>query len=196
MIKRVFDIFFSSLGLLLLIPIFLLISFLVKYDSKGPVFFRQRRVGLNGKIFNIFKFRTMIVEKNTSNNLTIGDDKRITKVGRILRKYKLDELPQLIDVFLGRMSIVGPRPEVEEFIKMYPIDIRRKILSIKPGITDLASIEMINESYVLSKQKDPIRFYKEEIIPYKQKYYLYYLKNRSLFFDIKIIINTLKKIIF
>jgi len=195
MIKRLFDILVSLIGLIVLAPIFLLISFWIKFDSKGSVFFRQVRVGLKGKNFRIHKFRTMHLSSENQGRLTIGDDDRITQSGQFLRKYKIDELPQLIDVLIGKMSLVGPRPEVQEFINIYPVDVKNKVLSVKPGITDIASIEMANENYILGKCKNPKQTYIDIILPIKQKHYINYVDNHSIWLDIKIIFLTLKRII-
>ena len=195
MIKRIFDIVTSFFGLTLLSLLFVFIALWIKLDSKGPVFFRQQRVGLKGKIFKIHKFRTMKESSESQVRLTIGDDDRITQSGQFLRKFKFDELPQLIDVFIGRMSLVGPRPEVQEFIDIYPVDIKNKILSIKPGITDMASIEMANENDILGKYKNPKQAYVDIILPIKQKHYLNYVDNHNMWLDIKIIFLTLKRII-
>ncbi|QBZ83705.1 putative sugar transferase EpsL [Hydrogenovibrio crunogenus] len=195
MIKRLFDFFASLLGLLFLFPIFLIIAILIKLDSKGPVFFRQVRAGLDGKSFRIHKFRTMRVDTESAGRLTVGSDSRITKSGYFLRKYKIDELPQLLDVLIGKMSLVGPRPEVQEFIEEYPVDVRNKILSVRPGITDLASIEMVDENDILAGYEDARQAYIDEILPIKQKYYLEYVDNQSLGLDIRIIFLTIKKIV-
>ena len=195
MVKRLFDLLFSMIGLLLLVPFFLLIAFWIKSDSKGSIFFRQNRIGLKGRVFKIHKFRTMYIDSEAQGHLTVGEDDRITKSGKFLRKYKIDELPQLIDVFLGRMSLVGPRPEVQEFLDMYPINVRNKVLSIKPGITDIASIKMIDESKILEQYIDARSAYIDVILPIKQKYYIDYVDNQSLLLDIKIIFSTLIKII-
>lgn len=195
MIKRLFDFFASLLGLLFLFPIFLIIAILIKLDSKGPVFFRQVRAGLDGKSFRIHKFRTMRVDAESAGRLTVGSDSRITKSGYFLRKYKIDELPQLLDVLIGKMSLVGPRPEVQEFIEEYPVDVRNKILSVRPGITDLASIEMVDENDILAGYEDARQAYIDVILPIKQKYYLEYVDNQSLGLDIRIIFLTIKKIV-
>ena len=196
MIKRLFDFFGYLCGLLVLVPFLLLIALCIKFNSKGPVFFRQLRVGLNGNLFRIHKFRTMMVDSETSGSLTVGNDTRITKSGRFLRKSKLDELPQLLDVFLGKMSLVGPRPEVKEFIDEYPEKVRKEVLSVRPGITDLASIEMIDENAIIARYDNPRQAYIEIILPIKQKYYVDYVQNQSLWLDMKIIFMTFKKIIF
>lgn len=193
--KRLFDFFCALFGLIVLMPFLLLIAICIKLDSKGPVFFRQHRVGLNGNLFKIHKFRTMMIDSEASGSLTIGNDMRITKSGRFLRKSKLDELPQLLDVFLGNMSLVGPRPEVKEFIDEYPEKVKKEVLSVRPGITDLASIEMIDENDMIAKYDNPRQAYIEIILPIKQKYYVDYVQSQSLWLDMKIIFMTLKKII-
>ena len=196
MIKRRFDFFGSLCGLIVLLPFLLLIALCIKFDSKGPVFFRQLRVGLNGNLFRIHKFRTMMVDSEPSGSLTVGNDARITQFGQFLRKSKLDELPQLLDVVLGKMSLVGPRPEVKEFIDEYPEKVRKEVLSVRPGITDLASIEMIDENEIIARYDNPRQAYIEIILPIKQKYYVDYVQSQSLWLDIKIIFMTFKKIIF
>jgi lipopolysaccharide/colanic/teichoic acid biosynthesis glycosyltransferase len=195
MMKRLFDFLASFVGLIFLSPLFVLIALWIKFDSKGPIFFRQKRVGQKGKGFKIHKFRTMKDFSEDQGKLTVGEDNRITQCGRLLRKFKFDELPQLIDVFIGNMSLVGPRPEVEEFIDIYPVDMRNKILSIKPGITDMASILMASENDILGKYENPRQAYIEHILPIKQKHYLNYVENHSMCGDIKIILLTLKRII-
>ena len=195
MTKRTFDFLVSLFGLLLLSIIFFFIALWIKLDSDGPIFFRQKRIGLKGNVFKIHKFRTMKINSEDQGRLTIGEDDRITQSGRFLRKYKIDELPQLIDVFIGSMSLVGPRPEVQEFINRYPVHVKNKILSIKPGITDMASIEMLNENYLLKEYKNPEQAYIDIILPMKQKYYLHYVDNQTIWFDIKIMFLTVKKII-
>lgn len=195
MIKRIFDIFISLVGLIILGPFFVLIAAWVKLDTQGPVFFRQIRVGKNGREFRIHKFRTMVNDaENKGEKITVGNDKRITKSGKFLRKHKLDELPQLLDVLYGDMSLVGPRPEVPEYMNVYPNDLRHKVLSVKPGITDQASIEMKDENQLLSRYADPKKAYIEEILPIKQKYYLSYVENRNLLLDIQIILKTIYQI--
>ena len=194
-LKRVFDMVSSGLGLLLLSPVFICIALLIKLESNGPVFFRQERVGLHGRLFRIHKFRTMSVNtENQGLQITVGDDKRITRVGAVMRRYKLDELAQLIDVFLGTMSMVGPRPEVPRYIAYYPETMRAKILSVRPGITDWASIQFKDESSILERSLDPEKTYIEEILPIKQRYYVEYVNNRSFFGDIQIILKTLSSV--
>lgn len=195
MLKRLFDIVASSIGLLLLLPLLIIISIWVKLDSAGPVFFRQTRVGRFGVPFRIHKFRTMKVDSETQGRLTIGADPRITRSGHFLRKTKIDELPQLIDVFLGTMSLVGPRPEVQEFIDCYPETVKEKVLSVRPGITDKASIEMVDENEILAGYEDSRQAYIDIILPIKQKYYLEYVENNSLIMDISLIFATLMKIV-
>ncbi len=195
MLKRLFDIFFSGLGLIALFPVFIMIAIWIKRDSDGGIFFRQVRVGLNGQLFKIHKFRTMAVNTEKQSGLTIGNDKRITNAGKFLRKYKLDELPQLIDVFIGKMSLVGPRPEIPEFMNLYSEHDRRKILSVKPGITDRASIEMVDENEILGKYDNPRQAYIDIIMPMKARYYLDYANNNSIIGDVKIIILTIMKIV-
>jgi len=194
-IKRIFDIIFSIIGMTLLFPILLPIALSIKSGSNGPIFFRQNRVGLKGKIFQIHKLRTMYVNSEKLGKITIGKDKRITNFGKWLRKYKIDELPQLIDVFIGDMSIVGPRPEVKEYVDIYPINMRKKILSVRPGITDLASIEMINESLIMAKYSNPHDAYINKIMPLKLNLCAKYVDNRTIFLDVKIIFLTFKNII-
>ncbi|PQQ29225.1 glycosyl transferase [Photorhabdus hindustanensis] len=196
MIKIIFDFISSSIGLFLLSPILIVIAIWIKMDSKGPIFFRQKRVGQYNQDFYIHKFRSMATDSEQKGQLTIGNDLRITNSGKFIRKYKLDELAQLIDVIQGKMSLVGPRPEVPQFMNKYPGDIRDKILSVKPGITDLASIEMIDENQILSQYKDPHQAYIDIIMPIKAKYYLEYIDNKSLFYDLRIIFKTIYKIVF
>ena len=195
MFKRLFDIFSSALGLLLLSPLLITVSLWIKMDSKGPVFYRQIRVGRYGKPFRIHKFRTMTLNADVAGRLTVGADRRITRSGAILRKYKIDELPQLIDVLFGNMSLVGPRPEVQEFIDCYPQEIRDIVLSVRPGITDWASIEMVDENDILSTYKDPHQAYIDIILPLKQKYYVSYVEKQSFWGDIVIIFTTFKRIV-
>lgn len=194
MSKRLFDLFTCIVGLIVLCPFLFLISVWIKFDSPGPIFFRQVRVGKGGKLFRIHKFRTMRVNAEQDGRLTVGEDSRITRSGRFLRKYKLDELPQLIDVVVGEMSLVGPRPEVEEFMDSYPAEIRSKVLSVRPGITDRASIEMVDENELLAGYPDPRQAYIDLILPVKQGYYIDYVRSRSFFGDIRIILETIAKV--
>jgi len=193
--KRVFDVFFSLIGLIVLSPVFLIISIWIKLDSEGPVFFRQRRVGRNQKDFFIHKFRTMYVDAEKRGlKITVGRDPRITKCGHILRKFKLDEFPQLIDVLIGEMSIVGPRPEVPQYVAKYPEDKRNKLFTMRPGITDWASVMFKNENEILEKSQDPEQTYINEILPVKIGYYERYHDQASFMTDVKIILLTLKEI--
>lgn len=191
LIKRLFDLVASAAGLLLLAPVFLVIAIAIKRESPGPVFFRQERVGLGGRTFRIHKFRTMVVSGEGRGPLiTVGADRRITSSGAFLRKYKLDELAQLIDVFVGEMSLVGPRPEVPKYVALYPEDVRAVVLSVRPGITDLASIEYRDENALLGNSKDPERTYVEEVMPAKLRYCVDYVRTRSFGLDLRIICRT------
>lgn len=193
-IKRLFDIGASSIGLILLSPILILIAICIKLDSKGPVFFKQIRVGKNKELFKIYKFRTMVTDaEKLGKQITIGNDTRITKVGTFIRKCKLDELPQLINVLNGDMSLVGPRPEVPKYVELYD-DYQKQILLVQPGITDYASIEFRNESEILGESKDPENKYINDIMPYKIELNLKYIKNISLYEDLKLITRTIKAI--
>lgn len=195
-LKRTFDLFFSIMGVLMLAPLLLFIGFWILFDSQGPVFFRQERVGRFGKLFRIFKFRTMCLDAEAKGRqITVGEDPRITRSGKFLRHYKLDELPQLINVVLGEMSLVGPRPEVPRYVSLYPTDVREQVLSVPPGITDYASIEYKDENAILGRAADPDRAYIEEVMPVKLRYYQRYVAERSLWVDFKLIMKTLKAII-
>lgn len=195
MIKRGFDILFSLLGLVILSPLLLLIAVIVKADSKGPVMYKQLRVGKNGRDFNLLKFRTMKVDSDKEGLLTIGGhDSRITGAGYYLRKYKLDELPQLINVLKGEMSFVGPRPEVRKYVDQYN-DEQKIVLNVRPGITDVASIKYRNESEILSSQPDPEEYYVRNIMPDKIKMNLLYIEDRSVLKDVKLIFKTFGAII-
>jgi len=194
-IKRGFDLCCVLLGLLVLSPLFLLIAIWIKLDSQGPILFRQTRIGQYGKPFKIIKFRTMYNNNNNNGlNLTIGQDKRITGSGHFLRKYKLDELPQLWNVLLGEMSLVGPRPEVPEYVACYPDEIKAIVLSVPVGMTDYASIEFRNESETLATSMRPEFDYVEKILPIKLAYHQQYVNERSLWLDIVLIIRTLKRV--
>ncbi len=193
--KRVFDVVFAILCLILFSPLLILIAILIKLDSKGPVIFKQIRVGRNMKDFNLIKFRTMKVVQSNNSLLTIGNhDNRITKLGYWLRKYKLDELPQLLNVLKGQMSFVGPRPEVRKYVNMYSEE-QRYVLSIKPGITDWASVEFCNENELLQHAEDPENYYIERIIPAKIKQNMRYIRQHDIFTDFKIIWLTLNRIV-
>lgn len=195
MIKRLFDITFSFLALLILLPLFLLIGLLIVLDSKGGVFYKQMRVGKNNKDFGLYKFRTMRKDAHKSGLLTVGGrDARITNVGYYLRKYKLDELPQFINIFKGQMSFVGPRPEVRKYVDLYNEE-QLKVLSVKPGLTDYASIEYMDENDLLAKSADPEQTYIKEIMPAKLELNLRYINDQSFLTDMKIILRTLLKIV-
>lgn len=195
MSKRLFDLFFASLGLILLSPLLLLIAVWIKWDSPGSVFFRQERVGQFGKTFHIHKFRTMVTDaEKRGMQITVGKDPRITVSGAFLRHYKLDELPQLLDVVSGTMSLVGPRPEVPKYVSYYPRNVRDIILSVRPGITDLASIEFKDENILLGQSENPEQTYKEIILPIKLGYYTKYAINHNLWLDFMLIIRTFRAI--
>lgn len=190
-LKRIFDIVVSFVGLVILSPLFLILAIAIARDSKGPVFFKQTRVGRNEVPFKIYKFRTMVEDAEARGmQLTVGDDSRITKVGTFLRKTKIDELPQLINVFKGEMSFVGPRPEVPKYVGLYTED-QRQVLMVRPGITDLASIEYRNESELLATADNPEKVYIEEVMPRKIELNKEYIRNMSLVSDMRIILKTI-----
>ncbi len=194
MLKRLFDILFSLVLIIILLPLFVIMAVLVKLDSKGPVFYLQTRVGKGGKDFKLFKYRTMYVDADKRGLLTVGHrDNRITKAGYYLRKYKVDELPQLFNVIKGDMSVVGPRPEVRKYVDLYNKE-QQKVVSIQPGITDYASIEFVNENELLKNADDPEQLYIHEIMPKKLDLNLKYIENRHFFKDLKIILLTIKAI--
>jgi lipopolysaccharide/colanic/teichoic acid biosynthesis glycosyltransferase len=195
LIKRIFDLLAAGAGLLLLSPLLLCLACWIRLDSSGPVFFRQQRVGRFGHLFRIHKFRTMRVDAERHGQLTVGADQRVTRAGQFLRKTKLDELPQLIDVVCGQMSLVGPRPEVPRYVQHYPADVRDKVLALRPGITDWASIRMIDENEILGSADDPEQAYLEQVLPEKLDYYVRYADTHSLAEDVRIIFATLLKII-
>jgi lipopolysaccharide/colanic/teichoic acid biosynthesis glycosyltransferase len=191
--KRLFDISASLVGLFLLAPALLLIALAIKLESEGPVFFRQERVGRFGRKFRIYKFRTMVVDAESRGlQITTFGDARITRVGRVLRKRKLDELPQLIDVLRGAMSLVGPRPEVPRYVDFYPSEARNVVLSVRPGITDRASIEYKDENEIIAGADDPHHAYLHEILPVKIAYYVAYVRSRTFWGDIGLIVATVK----
>ncbi|MEO5377977.1 MAG: sugar transferase [Magnetococcus sp. DMHC-6] len=189
--KRIFDFFFALVAILILAPFLILFAIIIKLDSPGPVFFVQERVGRYGKIFKILKFRTMFVHsEKEGSQVTVSKDTRVTSSGKILRRFKIDELPQIFNVLYGDMSFVGPRPEVPKFVAFYPEKTKEIVLSVSPGITDYAAIEFRNENELLVNQKDPELYYVHEILPIKLKYYEKYVQERSLWVDIRIIIKT------
>ena len=193
--KRIFDILFSSFILLCFLPFGLIISFLIAFSSPGGIFYRQERIGKGGIPFFILKFRSMRTDSDTKGKLTVGmRDPRITSIGFFIRKYKLDEFPQFVNVLKGEMSVVGPRPEVKEYVVLYNED-QRKVLQVKPGITDYASLYYFKENELLAQSVDPQKTYIEEIMPAKLKLNEKYLENPSVFHDLKIIFKTFAKIL-
>ena len=195
MLKRGFDLLTAAAGLVVLSPLLLAIAAWIKLDSPGPVFFRQQRVGRHGVLFRIHKFRTMsIAAPQRGPQLTVGADPRITGAGHFLRRTKLDELAQLFDVLAGSMSLVGPRPEVPRYVAMYPAALRDKILSVRPGITDLASIEYRDEAALLARASDPERTYVEEVMPAKLALAARYVDDMSLLNDLRLIGATLSSL--
>jgi len=196
MIKRLFDLLFSSIALTVIFPFLGILYPFVKFDSPGEFFFRQKRMGLQGSVFRIFKIRTMRSDaENEGRGITTYNDPRVTRIGVFLRKTKLDELPQFINVWLGHMSIVGPRPEIPRYLDVNP-EQWQEILSVRPGITDIASLEYFNEETLLPDGSDAEDVYRRKILPAKQQLYIDYIKNISFFTDIKIILRTIKRIIF
>jgi len=191
MAKRLFDVVVATLALVVLSPLLLAIAIWIRLDSPGPVFFRQERVGRHGRVFRIHKFRTMRADAGGP-LLTIGEDRRITRAGARLRRSKLDELPQLLDVIAGHMSLVGPRPEVPRFVALYPPELRAKVLSVRPGITDAASIEYRRESELLARAGDPEREYVDVVMPEKLRAAARYVDRMSLATDLRVLGATLR----
>ncbi|HNW90544.1 MAG TPA: sugar transferase [Bacteroidales bacterium] len=193
MLKRVFDIIFSLFGLIILLPFLLIIFLLVLIESKGGVFYRQIRVGKNNDDFKLFKIRTMFKDADKKGLLTIGErDNRITRIGYFLRKYKIDEFPQLMNILAGDMSFVGPRPEVRKYVDLYNEE-QRRVLSVKPGLTDFASLKYYNENEYLSRFDDPEKEYIQTVMPDKIKLNLEYIRKQNFWLDIKILLQTLFK---
>ena len=192
--KRIFDIIISFIILLIFLPVGLIMALWILFESKGGVFYRQERIGKFGNPFLILKFRSMLKDADKSGKLTIGRDPRITQSGHFLRKFKLDEFPQFINVLIGEMSIVGPRPEVKEFVDLYTED-QRQVLNVRPGITDYASVEYFNENEMLGKSEDPHKTYIEVIMPAKIELNKKYLANPSLGNDLSIMWRTFKRIV-
>lgn len=195
MSKRLFDVVVAGCGLVILAPVLLAIALWIRLDSPGPALFRQRRVGRHGRLFDIYKFRTMVVHPDHGGQLTVGHDPRITRAGHILRRTKLDELPQLLNVLAGTMSLVGPRPEVPRYVDCYPPAARQTVLSVAPGITDLAAILYKDENDILGRAPDPEREYVETILPVKLEYYQCYVRDRSFWLDLRILVKTLGAIL-
>lgn len=194
--KRVMDLLLACIGLLLLSPLMLTIALAIKLDSPGPVFFRQVRVGRGGRLFRIHKFRTMVHRPvDQGMQLTVGADARITRVGQWLRARRFDELPQLIDVLKGDMSVVGPRPEVPRYVAHYTDEQRSKILSVRPGITDPASLAFRDEARILAAASDPERAYVEQVMPQKLRHAIDYAERASLWTDLRLIARTLKVLV-
>lgn len=194
MLKRIFDLFCSSIGIIFISPLFLLIAVWIKLDSPGSILFKQVRVGRFGKEFQIYKFRTMVVNaEQLGAQITTAGDQRITRSGKFLRQYKLDELPQLFNVWKGEMSLVGPRPEVPKYVALYTPE-QRQVLNVRPGITDLASIQFRHESELLAASPNPEEFYVQDIMPKKLELNQNYIHKANLSFDFYIILQTLKVI--
>lgn len=193
--KRIFDVVASGLGLVAVSPIFLILAIWIKLDSKGPVFYKQMRVGRKNRDFQLYKFRSMRTGSDKKGLITVGGrDPRVTPVGYYIRKYKLDELPQLINVFIGDMSIVGPRPEVRQYVDLYTPE-QMQVLSVRPGITDLASIRYHDENELLEQAEDPEKYYRKVVMPDKLKINREYINKASFWFDIRLIFCTLWTII-
>jgi len=196
MAKRLFDLIASLTALVLLSPLLLGIAAAIKLDSPGPIFFRQERVGRHGRLFRIHKFRTMVADaERVGPQLTRDADPRVTRVGAYLRRSKLDELPQLLDVVRGDMSLVGPRPEVPRYVALYPPEVRELVLSVRPGITDTASVRYRDESAQLAAGTDPERLYIESIMPHKLELCVEYVRTRSLAGDIMIVVRTVAALV-
>jgi lipopolysaccharide/colanic/teichoic acid biosynthesis glycosyltransferase len=193
--KRTLDIVVSLIGVICLLPLLLVVALLIKLDSRGPIFFKQKRLGMRFRPFQILKFRTMVEESSTRGKpITVGDDPRITRVGRFLRKTKIDELPQLINVLRGEMTFVGPRPEVPQYVELFRRDYE-EILKIRPGITDLASIKYRDEAALLGQSKNPEEEYVTRVLPDKISLGKEYIRCSSLAFDLRLIFRTFLKLI-
>ena len=192
--KRISDVFASLIVLLLLLPLFLVIALLIVSDSKGGVFYKHVRVGKGGLQFGLYKFRSMVTNADKGSQITIGNDTRVTKIGKFIRKYKIDELPQLINILKGEMSVVGPRPEVKRYVDLYSKE-QLKVLEVLPGLSDYASIEYFDEQKILGLAKDPDKEYINVVMPAKLDLNLKYIKEKSFSTDFKIIFRTLGKIL-
>ena len=196
MLKRLFDIVLSFISLILLLPVFIVFSIWIMLDSKGAACYRQIRVGRNNRDFKLLKFRTMFVDSDKYGLLTVGEgDKRITRAGRFLRKYKLDEFPQLWNILKGQMSFIGPRPEVRKYVDLYTPE-QLKVLEVRPGLTDYASMEFMEENKLLGESDDPEKTYREVVMPAKLALNLKYIREQNLGTDIKILIKTVRYIFF
>lgn len=193
MLKRAFDLLVAAAGLAAVAPLLLAAALWIKLDSPGPVFFRQQRVGRGGRLFRIHKLRTMQTESGAQGlPITAHDDARVTRAGRLLRHYRIDELPQLIDVLTGAMSLVGPRPEVPRYVALYPAALREQVLSVRPGITDPASLEFVDEAQQLAHASDPERVYVEQILPRKLQRQADYVRRATLASDVAVLGRTLR----
>mgnify|MGYP000666363737 FL=1 len=192
--KRIFDIVSSLIALVIFSPLIIIISLWIALDSRGGVFYRQIRVGKNQKEFGLYKFRSMRPNSDKAGQITVGNDSRVTKVGKFIRKFKIDEVPQLINILKGDMSVVGPRPEVPKYVNMYSEE-QLKVLSVLPGLTDYASIEYLDEQKILGASEDPDKAYIEEVMPAKLKLNLKYIADRGFWLDIKLVFRTVGKII-
>jgi lipopolysaccharide/colanic/teichoic acid biosynthesis glycosyltransferase len=193
--KRLFDLIAAAVGLLLLAPVLMLVALWIRCDSPGPALYRQHRVGRCGVVFRIYKFRTMHHDRSLGAQLTVGRDKRITRAGHFLRTYKIDELPQLLNVLQGSMSLVGPRPEVPRYVACYPAAVREEVLSVAPGITDWASIEFSQENVILARASDPEQAYLDQVLPVKLALNQRYVRERSFWNDLRIIGSTLAAVV-
>ncbi len=192
--KRISDVFASLMVLLLLLPLFLVVALLIVFDSKGGVFYKHVRVGKGGVQFGLYKFRSMVTNADKGSQITIGNDTRVTKVGRFIRRYKIDELPQLINILKGEMSVVGPRPEVKRYVDLYSKE-QLKVLEVLPGLSDYASIKYFDEQKILGLAKDPNKEYIDHVMPAKLNLNLKYIEEKSFLTDIKIIFRTLGKLV-
>mgnify|MGYP003688810255 CR=1 FL=1 len=192
--KRIFDIVSSLIALVIFSPLIIIISLWIALDSRGGIFYRQIRVGKNQKEFGLYKFRSMRPNSDKAGQITVGNDSRVTKVGKFIRKFKIDEVPQLINILKGDMSVVGPRPEVPKYVNMYSEE-QLKVLSVLPGLTDYASIEYLDEQKILGASEDPDKAYIEEVMPAKLKLNLKYIADRGFWLDIKLVFRTVGKII-
>lgn len=194
MLKRLFDIVFAFVFLIVLMPLFLIVALLIVFESRGGAIFKQTRVGKNGKHFTLYKFRSMYSSQHNQSLLTVANDKRITRVGRFIRKTKIDELPQLFNILIGDMSFVGPRPEVPKYVALYNEE-QRRVLSVRPGLTDFATLRYINESDELAQTTDPEQYYVQHVLPQKIALSLQYIEHQNFLTDICIIFKTIFRIL-
>lgn len=194
-LRRVIDLLASTIGLVLLAPVLAVIGIAIKRDSQGPVVFTQQRVGQHGRLFTLYKFRTMTAANSGGPSVTVSGDARITRVGQRLRSTKLDELPQLVNVAIGDMSLVGPRPEVPEYVAQWPAEDAAVILSAKPGITDPMTVELRREEAILAAAPDPEAYYREVLLPQKAQAYVAYVRSRTIWTDLKVLAETLRAVV-